>query len=186
MRCFLAIELPDDVRLHLARVQEAVRGELPSASYPRADNLHVTLKFLGEVDERLLANLCESMQMVKVSGAIELQAARLDAFPPRGPARVIVAAMTGSDGVVSALHEAIEQRCRKLGFDAEQRRYHPHVTLARAKAGVPRERFDHLEGAAPAMWPGPRFIVDGFVLFQSQLHPHGARYVKLATFPLLE
>jgi 2'-5' RNA ligase len=182
MRCFLAIELSDRARQHLARVQEALRGELPMISYPRPENLHVTLKFLGDVDGARLTALCESLARVKLSGTVEIRAAQLDAFPPHGPARILVATMTGSDGVVSALHDAIEQRARKLGFDAEHRRYRPHVTLARAKAGVRRGQLDRAAETFAELWPGPRCGVNEFVLFQSQLHPTGSRYIKLATF----
>jgi 2'-5' RNA ligase len=184
VRCFLAIELPDDARRHAARVQTALRVHFPDASYPRAENLHVTLKFLGEAGDRQVALLCESMRHIKVDGVLELAAERMDFFPNRSLARVIVASMAGSEGIVSALHVAIEQRCRKLGFDAENRKYHPHITLGRASPGVPEAVQQRLRDVAAGVWPGPRFMAGEFVLLHSELSPKGSRYIKLASFPL--
>lgn len=184
MRCFLAIELPDAARQHLARAQEAVRETLGKASYPRQENLHVTLKFLGDASDRQVEGLYESMLAVKVDGALRLAAGGIAFFPQRGDARVVVASMTGSDRIVAALHGAVEQRCAKLGFTSEQRRYHAHVTVTRVARGLPRAEQARVTHAVEALWPGPEFEVREFALFESQLNPQGSRYIKLATFPL--
>lgn len=183
MRCFLAIELSKAAREHLNRVQEGLRVELPKGSFSPAENLHVTLKFLGDVSDRQLPALCDSMQHVRLAGKLALSAARVDFFPSRGLARVIVATMSGSDESVAALNQAIEQRCRKLGFGAESRRYHPHVTLARVRGGWSAASQHQLTGALCDRWPGPGFEAKEFALFESQLGAEGSRYVKLGTFP---
>jgi RNA 2',3'-cyclic 3'-phosphodiesterase len=170
MRCFLAIELSEAARQHLASVQEAMKGVLPEASYPGPENLHITLRFIGEADARQVEQLLESMQHVKVSGSPVLSAARMVYFPPKGPVRVTAASMVGSEQVVAALHQAVEQRCRKIGFEAEQRRYHPHVTLSRVRRGLPPAEARRAGESAMQMWPGPVFEVGQFVLFSSQLH----------------
>src|SRR5215216_1683245 len=95
MRCFLAIELSDAARQHLARVQETMRGQLPNVSYPRAENLHLTLKFLGDANDRQVEGLYESMAAVKVTGTLRLAASGIGFFPQRGHARVVVAPMAG-------------------------------------------------------------------------------------------
>jgi 2'-5' RNA ligase len=182
MRCFLAIELSDAARQHLARAQEVIRGEVPKGSYPRDENLHVTLKFLGNADDRQVGLLCESLRHVKLDGDLTLRANALACFPPRGEGRIVVASMGGSEGLVGALHQALEQRCRKLGFEAEHRRYHPHVTLARVRPGIALAARERLTERVAHLWPGPQFDVTEFVLFESQLHPQGSRYLKLARF----
>ncbi len=184
MRCFLAIELSTRAREHLNRVQEGLRVETPKASFPRVENLHVTVKFLGDVTDNELAVLCESMQHVKVDGALSLTADKLDFFPLRGPARIAVASMSGSEQVVAALHHGIEQRCRKLGFAAENRKYRPHVTLARMKSGLGSADRRRAVQALDGHWPGPRFEVSQFALFESQLSAEGSRYIRLAAFDL--
>ena len=184
MRCFLAIELSEPARAHLLGAQAMLRDLLPKLSIPRAENLHVTLKFLGDADDRQLDAVYESLRHVQVDGRLELAASAMSAFPQRGAARVLVASMAGSEAVVAALHNAVEQRCRRLGFTSEQRRYHPHVTLARCARGVPPEQQRALVERVQGHWPGPTFVVARFVLFHSQRHPEGSRYIKLATFPL--
>lgn len=182
MRCFLALELSDEARRHLECVQQAMRAQLPAASYPKPENLHVTLKFLGHANDGQITGIYESMHQVKISGRLELAADGLDGFPKRRVARVIVAAMSGSDGVMSTLHDAVEQRCRRLGFEGEQRKYRPHVTLARVARGVDAATQQKLSQSVSKHWPGPALEVREFVLFESQLHPEGSRYIKLATF----
>jgi 2'-5' RNA ligase len=184
MRCFLAIDLPDPVREHLVRVQSAVRAEVPKASYPKPENLHITLKFLGEADERQIARLVDSLGRVKIDGALRLTPSGLAFFPPRRHARVIVATMTGSESLVAALHLTVEQRCRALGFASETRKYHPHVTFARSPRGVPHAVRQTLTESLASEWPGPEMSVTEFVLFESQLHPQGSRYIRLASFPV--
>jgi 2'-5' RNA ligase len=183
MRMFLAIELPDEVRKHLVGVQEKIVAELPDVSITKPENLHITLKFLGEVDEKRQAELCESLRKV-TAGPIELTADRLVCFPPRGPFRIIAAAMSGSDRALSALHAAIEQRCRYLGFEKETRKYQPHVTLARARRPVNPAGCRAGEDATAECWPGPTFKLPEFVLMISRLHPQGSQYSVAQRFML--
>src|SRR6266550_2352900 len=118
MRLFLAIELPDDVREHLVRVQEALATVMPEVAMTRAENLHVTLKFLGEVDDRGTVSLCESLAKIR-GAAMELSARGVECYPKRGPIRIIAAGMDGSLVALRGLHQAIEQRCQFLGFEKE-------------------------------------------------------------------
>jgi 2'-5' RNA ligase len=184
MRLFLAIELPDDVREHLARVQSRLKPLDVKASWTALHNLHITLKFLGEVDDRSVAPLIESLSLVRVAGGIELAANDLELFPPKGPVRVVAAAMGGSADALRAVHAAIEQRCRHLGFTREQRAYRPHITVARGRPVIPSGFRERAEAAAEGSWPGPAFRVGEFVLVQSRLSPKGSQYTTLRRFPL--
>src|SRR3954447_16915982 len=123
MRLFLAIDLPDAVREHLAGVQSRLKQIGVKASWTAPTNLHITLKFLGEVAERGVAPLVESLSLVRVAGRIEVAAQGLELFPPKGPVRVVAAAVVGSTDPLRAVHAAVEQRCRHLGFEREQRAY---------------------------------------------------------------
>src|SRR5688572_21710103 len=116
MRLFLAIELPEDVRAHLVRVQEKLSSVLDGAAMTRPKNLHITLKFLGQVDERGIVALSESLSKISAP-AIQLASTELECFPPRGPIRIVAARMEGSEKPLAALHTSIEQRCQYLGFE---------------------------------------------------------------------
>src|SRR5437899_1233545 len=137
MRAFLAIELPDDARQHLVRLQSAIAEAAPKAALVAPPNLHLTLKFLGEVDEKTVVALSESLEKIHRPGAVLLQAQDLECFPLRGPIRIIGAGVGGDLTPLLALHKAVEQRSQYLGFEAEARGFRPHLTLARAKSGLP-------------------------------------------------
>src|SRR4051812_21417562 len=104
MRAFLAIELPDAARQHLVSVQAAVAGAAPKAARVAAANLHLTVKFLGETDEKTIDALSESLQKIHRPGAVMLQAQGLECFPLRGPIRIIGAGVGGDLTPLLALH----------------------------------------------------------------------------------
>jgi RNA 2',3'-cyclic 3'-phosphodiesterase len=182
MRMFLAIELPDSARAHLVDVQRRLGAEIAKASWTKPENLHLTLKFLGEVDAKRSDALVESLSRIGVDGAIELRAEHVVCFPPRGPVRIIAAALGGTVAPLQALHQAIEQRCAFLGFEREGRAYTPHVTLGRARPTLPPATRERAAAVTEGMWPGPRFAVGEFVLMESRLKPTGAEYHVAARF----
>jgi 2'-5' RNA ligase len=184
MRLFVAIELPDATCEHLARVQETLRPDAGKASMTRRAQLHLTLKFLGEVDGKRAEALKESLAKVAGRGAIELFAESVQCFPPRGPVRIVAANLAGQVPALAGVHDAVEQRCRFLGFDRETRAYHPHVTLARARPTLPAPFRERAVEATRDLWPGPTFDVSEIVLVQSTLKPTGSEYVTIARFPL--
>ncbi|WP_428937331.1 RNA 2',3'-cyclic phosphodiesterase [Fontivita pretiosa] len=182
MRLFIAIELPPEVRQHLLRVGQSLKSQIGKASFTREQNLHITLKFLGEVEDRRVAKLTESLSLVRAGGTIEIFARKIECFPERGPVRIVAAGFGGDLEAIGGLHRAIEQRCQHLGFERETRAYRPHVTLARARPTLPPEARQHAEALTSALFPGPRLQVARFVLMESHLHPEGSRYVPLAHF----
>jgi 2'-5' RNA ligase len=184
MRLFLAIDLPQEVRAHLIEVRKRLEPALPKIAYTRAENLHLTLKFLGDVEPKRLAALTESLALIKPQ-PIELRAAGIECFPSRGPIRIVAAAMSGTVPPLRALVEAIEQRCKYLGFEKEQRAYRPHITLARARPVISTKFRTAAEQVTQDLWPGPSFSVPEFVLMDSQLSPEGSKYSVVARFPII-
>ena len=183
VRLFLAIELPDDVRSHLLVARQRLEVGLPKISYTKPANLHLTLKFLGEVDKKRVDGIVESLSRIATQ-RMELHAAGIDCFPARGPVRIVTARVDGTLPPLRALVDGIEQRCRFLGFEREQRAYKPHVTLGRARP-VLSAKFRQLAGDATAdLWPGPAFAPPEFVLMDSQLSPEGSVYTPVARFAI--
>lgn len=184
MRVFFAIELPANARQHLSGVQQVIGDIAPKAARVAVDHLHLTLKFVGDVPVGAIDPLCESVEKVHRPGALPLQAQDLECFPPRGAARIVAAAIGGDVIPLLALSKAIEQRCHSLNFPIETRGFRPHVTLARAKAGLPPATRDELTVAVRSCWPGPTFMVSAFTLFQSTLRPGGAEHRAIRTFSI--
>ena len=184
MRLFLAIELPNDVREHLQRVQQLMARALERASLTRDAALHITVKFLGEADPSKLDAIVESLTAVG-GGSVELTATHAECFPNRGTVRIVAAGFGGDIKRLAGIHDAIEQRCIRLGFRREERPYQAHVTLARARPVLPPSPRRSVTDLTAPLWPGPTFTAGAFVLFQSRLTPQGSRYTRLHEFPLM-
>jgi 2'-5' RNA ligase len=192
MRLFLAIELPDDVRAHLSgwcdqgvslfnRYLERRQIGARLAGVPPA-NLHVTLKFLGQVDESAVPELCQALGGVDAGRAAPLRAGHAELLPPRGPVRVVAAGLDGDVGRLARLHREVEEACAACGVPPERRAFLPHITLARAREPVPRERRERLTESLEPYFPGPNFAAEGFTLFESRLGGGPPTYVPLARF----
>lgn len=183
MRLFLAIELPDPVRAHLVEVRRRLEAALPRFSCTRDENMHLTLKFLGDVDPKRVLDITQSLARISVS-PFELLAERVECFPAREPIRVLTAALTGQLPPLRALVESIEQRCKFLGFEREQRAYKPHITIGRARPVLSATFRQVAEDAGRELFPGPQMRPTEFVLMHSQLNPAGSVYQPLTCFPI--
>jgi 2'-5' RNA ligase len=195
MRLFTAILLPDHVRHHLARTIEHVRDKLNlylascgytshgDAKWVRSENLHVTMKFLGELEDSQVPRLCEALGNIEPIPPMRLRADHLEFLPPRGPVRIMCAAVAGDTDLVQLLFSAIERACDSLGIRREGRSFHPHITLARFHQPLPAQIRGRFRDDIGQM-PGPDFELTGFALVQSELLPDGPRYIVLARFSL--
>lgn len=147
-----------------------------------AENLHVTLKFLGGVDEGRLADVGAALERAASVPAFEVAVQGLGAFPSLNRPRVLWAGTSGSSAF-TRLAESVDRGLVALGFAPEERGFTPHVTLGRVRE--PR-RDPGLAGAleAAASRPFGALRVDRVSLMQSDLSPRGARYTELAAFSL--
>src|ERR1700754_623507 len=139
MRLFIAIELSDALRRSAAAALTRIRNRVQDAApksvvrWVPGDNLHITLWFLGEVQDARTAQLLEAMRKPLAAPPFTLRLGGTGAFPPSGAPRTIWLGVTsGRDALVSA-HDKLGPRLTPLGFTAEKRPYSPHLTLARVK-----------------------------------------------------
>lgn len=180
MRLFTAIELPESAREHLIRIQNRLHEMTPDGvSRTRGENLHLTLKFIGEISDDRIDALCRALREVSVE-PMQLRTGGIVLFPPRGPVRIIACGFAGEVGAAQSLQEQIEKQCEGQGIAREGRRYIPHVTLARARHPLSAATRDEL--LRVEMSQGPKFECGHFVLMQSHLESAGARYVVVARF----
>ena len=180
MRLFLGIELPEPVRSSLADLCGGLKYLRLSIVPPQ--NLHITLKFLGEADQAALLQLCEALRGLPAVEAAEVWPDRCELLPPRGPIRVVAAGLGGDVGKLRTLHQAVEEACEREGFARESRQYLPHITLARSREGLnPRVR-DDLPQSLSKHLPGPAFEVTSFSLYESRLGIGPPQYIPLARF----
>ncbi|HVS81765.1 MAG TPA: RNA 2',3'-cyclic phosphodiesterase [Pyrinomonadaceae bacterium] len=135
-RVFVAIELPAPVRRELIKHIDRLRDSIPEAraSWSREDNLHLTLKFLGDIPVTNVEQLsaAASIAASKV-GPFEIVVEACGSFPPRGQPRVLWIGIDDPSGKLSELNRALEDECAKAGFAREPRVFHPHLTIARIR-----------------------------------------------------
>jgi 2'-5' RNA ligase len=183
LRTFLAIDLTDDVRRAIVRAQ----GELKKlagrgVSWVRPENMHITLKFLGEVDEARLPEVVDAT-CDAVGGAIpfEVDVQGLGTFGRRQP-KVIWAGVLDPDGRMTDVFRAVEAALAPLGFAADTRRYLPHVTLGRVRRGAVRSLVDRIEREREtAFGPVP---VESVTVYTSRLTKTGPIYSIAGHAPL--
>jgi 2'-5' RNA ligase len=135
-RLFCAIELPAEVRSrvgeHIARLRDAVPSA--HASWSREGNMHLTLKFLGEIPQTRVDNLSlAASRAVAELSTFKLVVEGAGCFPKAGSPRVLWIGVNDPSGKLTELHGLLEAECAKEGFAKEQRTFHPHFTLARLR-----------------------------------------------------
>jgi len=182
IRAFLALEVPDQVKAQLASAQGELRHELPKARWTRTEGWHLTLKFLGEVERPVLADLvAELAPRLRGLGAVSVKLDKTGFFPSSMRPRVAWVGGT-ADGVGNVV-AAVEEAAELAGFARDRRPWAIHLTQARlktqwSKAAVDRflEWRDDLDLEA--------FTCAEVVLFSSDLQPGGAVYTALERFSL--
>ena len=174
-RLFTGVEIPSEVGQSLAML----RGGLPGARWITPDNYHLTLRFIGDVDDLIAHEVASMLGRVK-RGAFDLHFEGLTSFGGRKP-RAVVAAVAPAQALleVQSEHERLMQR---IGLEPEGRKYTPHVTLARLRDSSTRDVAEFL--AARGYFRTAAFPVSRFVLFSSRNSVGGGPYVVEASYPL--
>ena len=189
MRAFLAIELSEDIRTELGRVQEALRSQLGlrGIQWVRPESLHITVKFVGEIQDSLAAVIEGQLQpILREQAPMSLQLGQLGVFPGVRAPRVLWVGFAGPDldRMIAVVHE-VEQALAKIGLPPETRPYQPHLTLGRIKDHA-REIGASLlgTGALESVRGQGAVEVTAVSLMNSDLRPSGAVYTRLWACPL--
>lgn len=187
MRLFVAFEVPAETRRALDACTRRLRRRLPAARWVQPQAIHLTLFFLGETDPDLLPALGGELRSVFAGGEpMTLRLGDFGAFPPRGRRRVLWVGVE-ADGDLAALQGRVAAATeRALALDpeaAERRPYRPHLTLARCKPPWRAAAVEPFIAASASLEAAP-FTIDHGSLIASELHPSGARYRTIETYPL--
>jgi len=183
VRAFLAIPLPSKVIAEAAKICRRLDEQLRGIRWVRPENMHLTLRFFGDVDEETLDEIEEVMLSVgRLHGPCQASVEGAGAFPSAVRARVFWLGIKDDEsGSLRALHANLEKGLEKIGFPAEDRPFTPHLTLGRARHRLPPAR-DILEPLSDHSCG--ELTVDRLVLFESRLQPTGAVYLPLKTVAL--
>lgn len=177
MRLFIAIDLPAELKQALGKQ----RSDLPGARWVALEQIHLTLAFLGEVEESSLERLHAELSRIHLS-PFTLTFTGRGCFPNRQRPRVLWIGLAPHPHLTQ-LAAAVQSAILACGLPVEERPFSPHITLARLKFPAVREVGLFLDQPLPV--PLPVLPVQEFILFQSRLTPHGAEHLPLTIFPLM-
>lgn len=176
-RLFVAIPLPPAIRAVLAGLTAPLRD----VRWLRDEQLHLTLRFLGDTPNDLTDSLITRLREIRVEPFL-LPVEDVGTFPPKAPPRVLWVGLGSGHPRLHQLRQRLDDAILAAGLEADLRAFQPHITLGRCPEGA---------GAAVQSWlrqhrdfAGPSFRVDGFELLASDLHSSGAIHRTLARFPL--
>lgn len=175
-RLFTGIEIPSGI----AQALDMLRGGLPGARWIDRENYHVTLRFIGDVDDVAAQEAAYALGQVRRS-TFDLHFEGLASFGGRKP-RAVVASVAPEPALFDLQAEQ-ERLMRRIGFEPEPRKYTPHVTLARLRVSTSLDVADYL--SARGYFRTAPFKVSQFVLFSSRASTGGGPYVVEASYPLL-
>ena len=184
-RVFIAIELPSVVRKSLSDHIHGLRKALPDvhASWSREENLHLTLKFLGDIPPTRVEALSRAAeQSTRNLHPFELRVAGCGSFPPRGTPRVLWIGIDDQQSLLDRLYGALENNCAEEGFGRERRPFNPHLTIARIRRPLGARSLAELHNQTG--FERMAFAVEELRVIRSELSSEGSRYTVLSSHRL--
>jgi 2'-5' RNA ligase len=180
IRTFISIPLPSGIGEAVRDFTAKIRPWCGDAKWERTDKLHLTMKFLGDTDDRIVGNVLDSVRGAAAGvPPFMLTVAGFGAFPSERRPRILWIGCADADGSLEALHAGLEERLAPLGFEREDRPFHPHVTIARLRD----------DGATPHLTSLPKSLnfephhtlVSEIFLVRSVLKPAGSEYTVIGS-----
>ncbi len=182
MRCFIAVTIPEPVKKAIGEVADVLRKSGADVKWVAAENIHITLKFLGSTDEEIIEDIKDALAArvssyrpfyIRISGA--------GYFPPGRRPRVVWIGL-GDSGVLEDLQRDVEGEMTRFGYPGEDRPFSPHLTIGRVRSDKRMtellKRLDEFREKDFA-----EIEIKGITLMKSELKPAGAEYFSLAEIP---
>ncbi len=185
LRLFVAADIPHEIKMAIADAIASLKEGSPGGRWVKPENLHITLKFIGEFEKEGLERLAnEILAVAKRFAPFAVCLGGCGAFPSPARARVLWIGMTEGGGEAAAIARKLDARLEKVGVKRENRDYRGHLTLARLKNPVDcRALLEEL--ASDVVGLGRlSFRVEGLTLYHSVLGPSGPAYTVLREFAL--
>jgi len=183
IRTFIAIELSDEIRAEIARIEDILKEEDADIRWVRPENVHLTLKFLGNVEAERIAKVEEGVRIaVQECPPFELVLSGAGAFPNLRRPRVIWVGVREDGEILRRVYRNTQHELLRRRFPKEKKRFSPHLTVGRVRSprGIERvaEAFQRLEVAPLEM------TVEEIAVMRSDLYPTGPVYIPLAVVRL--
>ncbi len=176
MRCFIAFEIPEEAKQAFAQAQSQL--DINNGKLKLTKDFHLTLKFLGEIDENKAEELKSKLNEIKFN-PFETSLTDIGFFPDENYIRVIWIGLNDRENKIKDLQKQIDEKLNEIGFK-EDKRFHPHITLARVKFTKDKENL--LKNLKQIKFNKKPFKVNEFKLKKSTLTQEGPLYEDMAVF----
>jgi len=186
IRTFIAIELPEEIIYTISKVQEEIKSYGLKIRWVRPENIHLTLKFLGDIQEADTEKVARAVsESVTGYHPISLAVKGIGVFPGIKRPRVLWLGISKKLDLLTALQRTLDEKLEAIGFPKEKRPFRGHLTLGRIKDKIDPKR---LHGVLKefAQFESEHFFAHRIILYKSELKPKGAVYTKLANQLLIE
>ncbi len=184
IRTFVACELPREIRSEIGRIQENLKHRQLRLKWVRSENLHLTLKFLGDIPVESIEPIAAAVgEAVRSYAPMSLSARGIGVFPGIRRPRVLWIGIGGEFPLLARLQASVADGLAEVGFPVDKRPYKGHLTIGRVKAAVDSRRLTEALAEFSDFETAP-FRVDEVVVFRSQLKPDGPVYTRLRTVKL--
>jgi 2'-5' RNA ligase len=184
-RIFFAVELPEALKARVGEHIKRLRDAFPHvhASWEKSEKIHITLKFIGEVEASRVEELSRAAERAAATvEPFELTITAPGAFPPHGPPRVLWLGIKDDSGRLALLHRALEDECAAASFPREPRPFKPHLTVARIRQ--PQGARELAAAHRETSFEPQTFNVSELAVMRSELGPGGSRYTHLSQHQL--
>lgn len=179
MRVFIGIEISEPIKAELIRLQAELRQARAEVTWTKPENIHLTLRFLGEIEERRFAELKQlCAETAAAFQPFTLRLKDIGYFPNFRQPRVVWVGLAGEMEVATQLQKRLDAELIARGFNQEEKPFKPHLTIGRVKSVKNMKPL--VAKADMYRLPELAFEVGEIVLFKSELHPAGADYTALA------
>jgi 2'-5' RNA ligase len=184
LRSFLAIELPKAILHKIEEVQEDLKSSHADVRWASPEKIHLTLKFFGNIGESRIEPIVKSIEgPIRTTSPFSLTIRGMGAFPHLKNPRVIWVGLVDGNGMLAPFQRQLEIQFEKIGFQAEDRPFHPHLTLGRMKSSRGKEELVwRIEKHGEEEFGD--FQVERMLLFKSDLRPTGPIYTPLKEMKL--
>jgi len=184
IRSFIAIDLPEEVKEGIRLIQGRIKPRLEQVRWVRPENIHMTLKFLGDVEQSIIEPMSEGMtEVMRREEPLSFSVGGIGGFPRADRARVVWLGVRGDIDRLAVLQSAIEGFAESFGVAREKRSFRPHLTIGRTRSGPGMITGLEKVQRSSDVFEAGSFVAEGVTFFQSILKSDGAVYRELAYFP---
>ncbi len=176
-RIFVAIDISDDARSKVADYIEDLRGAFSNlrVGWEKAEKLHLTLKFLGDIDSNELQNLTEAVEKTTQQlSNFSLQISQTGVFPSKRNARILWFGIDDEHGSLQKINDILETECQQKGFVKESRKFRAHLTVGRLRE--PNKSKELINTHLNKTFAAVKFEISEIVIYESRLQKSGSIY----------